>query len=157
MLSFQKEKPFVASWPCDGGQKLDILRRLRTSSARSANLRSTWLARMAAFLRWRRALRATKKRELSTKPRYVNLRRTFKSPKARLRKFGNTSCRRISYSTPKPLAWQRAKRGETICKAACASSCRLRGSFRDFWSRLTTRQPGFALRGSGKLQIRLLP
>ncbi len=120
-------------------------------------LPSTWLARMAAFLRWRRALRATKKRELSTKPRYVNLRRTFKSPKARLRKFGNTSCRRISYSTPKPLAWQRAKRGETICKAACASSCRLRGSFRDFWSRLTTRQPGFALRGAGKLQIRLLP
>ena len=35
---------------------------------------------------------------------FINLQRSFKTPKARWRKFGNTSCRRISYSTPKALA-----------------------------------------------------
>ena len=73
MLSFQKGKPYAASWPCDEAPRSNILRGSKTSNARTGSFYSIWPARMVALPKWRWASCAMKRKERISSASFSNL------------------------------------------------------------------------------------
>src|SRR4029450_12259193 len=168
MLSFQKGKPYAASWPCDEAPRSNILRGSKTSNARTGSLYSIWVARMVALPKWRWAYCATKRKERISSASFSNLawptKETAASCYARssnyaiiLRKPKPTTKPKSNFFSPEVSALPKVSRAHENCKTVCEDSCKLRNGLVGYWTTPATQQFGFGLRCVGKLETRLPP